>query len=515
MISKKRTNRLLMMSWAISLLILLAGCQITLLDGDQIKPADQSAAAATANADTDGADAGDSDADVTDAGDTDAGDTDAENSTAQDDSASQQVDAAALADYDEIYDEAYAASEFVDVPLNERVINTVFGEMAWFESETNDYAILRPEQWDEISPEQCSSPGATVCYVGGPGGMIITEESLTQLPREVRNRDGYIDFLFEIFGDDSDFEIQQFAESQTAQGDPVDIFTVTNPDEDVVLDRFIFVDEDNGVAFSATIFLNAEMHETLAPAVSYIQESFRFWPDEDRSESAIHHLDEGRWLTANDDFGAAIVAFSRALEQDPDLRIAVQSRGWLYQQEKQFERALADFNRVIEISPALGGAYHDRGLIYYLMHDYEEALVDLEKAIELEPENPSHNNLRALIYAVNDEPESALPDMEDALQKSGGELPIHIQDTRGFVYLMMGDFEKAKVDYDAIFSQEEQFGHALLGAGIAYVEVGEVENGIALIEAGMAEFEDDELADPEPQLGALLELAEEILGDAP
>lgn len=74
----------------------------------------------------------------------------------------------------------------------------------------------------------------------------------------------------------------------------------------------------------------------------------------------------------------------------------------------------------------------------------------------------------------------------------------------------MGEFEKAKNDFDAIYDQDLRFPYALLGGGIAYAKLGLMDEGVALIEEAMDKFEEDDLETPEPQLKSLLEMAEEI-----
>ena len=99
-----------------------------------------------------------------------------------------------------------------------------------------------------------------------------------------------------------------------------------------------------------------------------------------------------------------------------------------------------------------------------------------------------------------------------------GELSPDILDSRGFIYLMMGEFAKAKEDYDTIFDRDARFAYALLGGGIAYVNTGDIAEGLALIEEGMELFaEEDEEVDPaaevNPQLASLMAMAEALVAE--
>lgn len=396
---------------------------------------------------------------------------------------------------------------------SERILTTGFGEMQWFESELTNFAMLRPVPWNEVPGDECNSPGATICFVGSAGGLIITEESLAEYPRANRNREGYIDFLFEFFDENPAIEVSQFAEGRTIQGDPYDVFTLSTQSGDVKVSRFVVVDPDKQIAFNATIFLSEPAFDPLQPLIEYIQDSFRNWNDDDRSGSAIYHLDEALWHVSVQNTVQAIDELTTAIELDPDLRIAYERRAWLHQEERDKEKALADMDRAVALAPRRVEAHHERALMNYLFHEYESALSDLATAIELDADSATHYNTRALVYTLMDDYESALADLTVALELSDGELPANIQDTRAFVYLMRGEFEKSKADYNAIFAQDIRFGYAILGAGIACVGVGEIDEGLALIEEGLAEFGEDDFEDPEPQLGELLKMANRILDE--
>ena len=123
--------------------------------------------------------------------------------------------------------------------------------------------------------------------------------------------------------------------------------------------------------------------------------------------------------------------------------------------------------------------------------------------------------MRSLILAGIGEYDSALADIDKTIELHDGQLLPNIQDSRGFIYLKMGDLENARADYQAILDQDLRFAYALLGAGVVYGQLGDEEKAAMLIDEAMEQLEEEErsLMAPNPQLAALLEMAEEFSGE--
>ena len=123
--------------------------------------------------------------------------------------------------------------------------------------------------------------------------------------------------------------------------------------------------------------------------------------------------------------------------------------------------------------------------------------------------------MRSLILAGIGEYDRALADIDKTIELHDGQLLPNIQDSRGFIYLKMGDLENARADYQAILDQDLRFAYALLGAGVVYGQLGDEEKAAMLIDEAMEQLEEEErsLMAPNPQLAALLEMAEEFSGE--
>ncbi len=131
------------------------------------------------------------------------------------------------------------------------------------------------------------------------------------------------------------------------------------------------------------------------------------------------------------------------------------------------------------------------------------------------PDYAEFYNVRALILAGFGEYDRALADIDKTIELNEGDLLPNIQDSRGYIDLKMGDLENAQADYDAILDQNLRFAYALLGAGVVYGRLGDAEKAVMLIDEAMEQLEEEgrSLKAPNPQLAALLEMAEEFSGE--
>ena len=93
----------------------------------------------------------------------------------------------------------------------------------------------------------------------------------------------------------------------------------------------------------------------------------------------------GLALAAERRFLAAISAYSKALELDPDNVAALGNRGNARAALGDMIPALADHSRVVELDPKNASAWHNRGADHEDMGQYKNALADYNQAIALDP----------------------------------------------------------------------------------------------------------------------------------
>jgi tetratricopeptide (TPR) repeat protein len=296
---------------------------------------------------------------------------------------------------------------------------------------------------------------------------------------------------------------------ESLQGFPVDVIVFSFQKGLFKGSRLIYLHGDS-VAFNATYLVGKTNYDLLEPVIDYSFESFRVWEPGKEAEDPVFHLDEGVKLAADDEPEAAIEAFSAAIELDPELVEAYTRRASAYRGAGELAKALADSSKAIELRPDDRSLYYDRALTQWYLLDHPQAIADIDHAIQLDPGYYDAYNIRALIQATQGNYEAALASVNQAFSLDDpSNAPL--LDTRGYIYIKMEQFDKAKADFEAIFDQDLRFPYALLGAGLAYGGLGETDEAIKLLEEGLAEVEDTE--SPDPQLADLIRLAEERLAD--
>lgn len=99
--------------------------------------------------------------------------------------------------------------------------------------------------------------------------------------------------------------------------------------------------------------------------------------------SASDYVRLGRSRTAQGKFPEGIQALTRAIEADPSMALAYNSRGYAYLRARHFRLAVRDFTAAIQINPNYLNAYWNRAVARRLDGDREGSLADKEKAAEL------------------------------------------------------------------------------------------------------------------------------------
>ena len=111
-------------------------------------------------------------------------------------------------------------------------------------------------------------------------------------------------------------------------------------------------------------------------------------------------------------FEKSVSTLSKALEYDPEFKLALVARGSAYFQLNQFDEALEDFNRALAFDPNYARAYHLRGLVKEKMGLYEDAIQDFDEAIKLNPEYGAAYFSRASLKNGLSHTEEAMADIE-------------------------------------------------------------------------------------------------------
>lgn len=149
----------------------------------------------------------------------------------------------------------------------------------------------------------------------------------------------------------------------------------------------------------------------------------------------------------------------------PDVYTAINCRGDVYAEMKNYDRALADFDKAVTLNPHNDRAWANRGRVFAITGDYRQALADMEKAVTLDPGNAENYLNRGIAIHKSGNNDAALRDFDTALQINPGMAEAFAE--RGNVRISMRDFERALQDFDRALEINTQLARAYVGRGIA------------------------------------------------
>ena len=113
-------------------------------------------------------------------------------------------------------------------------------------------------------------------------------------------------------------------------------------------------------------------------------------------------------------YESSIESFTRAIDADPELKLAILSRGSAYFKLDRIEEARRDFDTVVKIDPNSARAFHLRGLVHDKAGDQRAALADFDKAVALDPAYGAAYYSRANLHAKMGSTDLATEDIQMA-----------------------------------------------------------------------------------------------------
>lgn len=171
---------------------------------------------------------------------------------------------------------------------------------------------------------------------------------------------------------------------------------------------------------------------------------------------------EGAKFVKKEEFQLGIDKFDQALKVIPDEPFALQGRGEALMKLEQFEAAKKDFDTILNKDPKHKGALFNRSIALMHLGQYQEGLSDIDKLVSLDASHSMVYNNRAWFrlndFNNNESLSLAMADTEQAIKLDKRNLAAY--DTRGTIYLIKGDYDKAKADYDKCAKAKETSGAA-------------------------------------------------------
>jgi tetratricopeptide (TPR) repeat protein/predicted aspartyl protease len=181
----------------------------------------------------------------------------------------------------------------------------------------------------------------------------------------------------------------------------------------------------------------------------------------------------GRVYWENKDHTLAVADFNRVLELRPDHALALMSRAELRISDKDFPGAVADLDSLDKIAAKTANVRLEMAQAYSAADSLGPAIAQYSLWIQ------SHGEDAQLAYALNgrcwdraalgQDLAEALADCNKAVRLSVKGANAGILDSRGFVQLRLGAYDKAIADYDASLTLAPNNAWSLYGRGVAKI----------------------------------------------
>ena len=133
------------------------------------------------------------------------------------------------------------------------------------------------------------------------------------------------------------------------------------------------------------------MHSVLAIAVCFVLAVFPFASlaaDYDNTaipdkQGPTYWLDQGGLFATYGNYAAAIEAYQKVIDLDPENAEAYFDMGVAYGELDDFDSALININKAISLDKGMGRYYYGRAWVHLISSQTDKALADFNKAAEM------------------------------------------------------------------------------------------------------------------------------------
>ncbi len=168
---------------------------------------------------------------------------------------------------------------------------------------------------------------------------------------------------------------------------------------------------------------------------------------------------QGNPQLALQDYDAAL----RLSDREP---FALMSRAALNAADGKYGLAIRDLDASLEINDNNALAFYNRGVAHFALGDYKAAVADYDAALKLDEDMGLAHLNRCLTRVVADlAGKDDLAGCDAALKLMP--LSLDARETRGFVFLKLGQAHKALAEYDAVLGINANRAQALYGRALA------------------------------------------------
>ncbi|NMC60281.1 MAG: tetratricopeptide repeat protein [Candidatus Methanofastidiosa archaeon] len=155
-----------------------------------------------------------------------------------------------------------------------------------------------------------------------------------------------------------------------------------------------------------------------------------------------------------------ILTLNKALTLDPRNASIYNALGAMYGMLQQYDKAIEQFKIAIDIDPQLTLAYNNLGILFGKLGDHKRAVEVLKIAVQVDPESAESQGALGVAYAMAGQPHNAIKPLQEAVRIDPTYAKAHFN--LGITYLWLGDFLRAKEQYQLLKNLDSEMAQDLL-----------------------------------------------------
>ncbi len=193
--------------------------------------------------------------------------------------------------------------------------------------------------------------------------------------------------------------------------------------------------------------------------------------------NAAEWLEKGYAASMSGNYAAALTAYSKAIELNPQFALAYNNRGAVYGKLGNHNSAITEYDQAIKLDPRDAGAYHNRGNAYAETGNYNQALKDYGKAVEQSPQYANAYVSRGIVYSRVGNHNQAVKEYDRAIKLNPQDAVTYA--LRGGVYDKLNNYNQAINDFSKAIELNPQDARVYYLRGLTYGSLGDSRQSIA------------------------------------
>ena len=136
----------------------------------------------------------------------------------------------------------------------------------------------------------------------------------------------------------------------------------------------------------------------------------------------------------------AIVAFSKAIAENPDRVETYNNRGIVWCKNGNYDLAMADFNKAMELDPRNAEIFNNRGTVWFYKGQFVRAISDYDKALGIDPNSARAYTNRGAAWFCKGHFDLAVSDYHKALEID----PENVEINRQLAWILSNTSDKTQ-----------------------------------------------------------------------